>query len=182
MTNHQTTSREKKWIEAGGRQTKWVEDNRTIGCLILVDKPFYETMDYVLEPLKFIIPTNIWWRAGESAILHSHASLGGNMQIMRSINKEIGDMVAVRIEFDKDDVVQLSEATESSIEKLFMPYFQAAKTIPGVLAVGIGFNLSFPSDLQESSLQEAGVAVLFARDDEHKSWSRQQTMPLVGHF
>jgi len=63
-----------------------------------------------------------------------------------------------------------------------MPYVQAAKTLPGVLAVALGFELSPPADLREQSLRNAGVALLFARDKEHKSWSRKQLSPMVGHY
>lgn len=151
-----------------------------VGLLVFVNKPFYETMAYVLEPLKHLLPTNVWWLS-RGAYLQSRALLGGKMCAMRSINQEVSEMATVHIEFDEEDVVRLSQTTNQSFEQLFMPYIQGAKAVPGVLAVGIGFELSSPSNPLAETVQEAGVAVLFDRDEKHKSWSRHQTMPLVGH-
>ena len=96
--------------------------------------------------------------------------------------QEVGGRAFVQFEFDEDETVNLARVTKLSMEQLFMPYVQAAKTLPGVLAVAVGFELSPPADLREQSLRDAGVAVVFARDEEHKSWSRKETLPMVGHY
>ena len=142
----------------------------TVGCLILVSKASFTSIEAVIQALQSIIP-----------ISEGRAALGGSMHPMIAMVQEAGEMAAVHIEFDEEEVAQIGQATGLSLEQLFMPYVQAAKTIPGVIAIGVGFELSPPSDLQEESLQEAGVAVLFARDEEHKSWSRQEALPMAGH-
>jgi hypothetical protein len=143
----------------------------TVGCLILMDKLSFTSIEDVVRALQAMIP-----------ISEGKAALGGDMHPMLAMVQEVGEMTAVQIEFDEDEVAVIRQATKLSVEQLFMPYVQAAKTIPGVVAIGVGFELSPPSDLQEETLQEAGVAVLFARDEKHKSWSRQETLPMVGHY
>ncbi len=158
--------------------THWIEDDPTVGCLILVDKPFYETLQYVVEPLRIAVPSNVV-HCGPNSTLQTFAPLRDRAYTMQSRNKEVGDMVAVRLVFNKHEVVQLSKTREVTVEDLFKPYIQAAQTVPGVLTVGIGFNLSFPASLEEASLREAGVAVLFQRGTDLKTWLRQELVPGV---
>ena len=86
-------------------------------------------------------------------------------------------MAAVRVVFNKHEVIQFTKTKKTTIEHLFMSYIQAAQTVSGVLAVGIGFNLLFPADLRNVSLQDVGVAILFTRGAEPKSWIRQELAP-----
>ncbi len=151
----------------------------TVGCLILIDKLCFTGVKDVLQAMQALIPSS---HDATTPVSRGEAALGGNMHPMLLIVQEVDTMTAVHIEFGEDEVEGVRKATRLSEEQLFMPYVQAAKTIPGVIAVGIGFELSPPTDLQEKTLQEAGVAVLFERDAEDKSWSRQQTMPMVGHY
>ena len=153
----------------------------TVGCLILLEKHSFTSLENVLQSLQSLIPIGEW-NCSENACLSGEAALGGSMHPMIALVQDVGEMAAVHIEFDEDEVAQIGRTTGLSLEQLFMPYVQAAKTLPGVIAIGVGFELSPPSDLQEVSLQEAGVAVLFARDEEHKSWSRQETLPMIGHY
>lgn len=162
------------------QSTHWVENDPTVGLLILVDKPFYETLQYVIEPLRIAVPFSVV-HCGTSATFRSFAQPGGRVYTMQSRNKKVDGMVAVRVIFSKHEVIKLIEAKTVSIENLFTPYVQAAQTVPGVLAIGIGFNLSFPSDLDETSLRQAGIVLLFTRNVDKKSWSRQRITPLVGH-
>lgn len=151
----------------------------TVGCLILIDKICFTSIKDVLQATQALIPSS---HDATTQVSRGEAALGGSMHPMLLMVQEVDTMTAVHIEFDEDEVEVIREATGLSEEQLFMPYVQAAKTIPGALAIGIGWELSPPRDLQEKSLQEAGIAVLFKRDEEDKSWSRQQTMPLVGHY
>ena len=153
--------------------THWIENDPTVGCLILLNKPFYETLQYVVEPLRVAVPYNAV-HCGAGATFQGFAPVGGRAYTMQSRNKEVGDMVAVRLVFSKHEVVQVSKTRKTTIEDLFKPYVQAAQTVSGVIAVGIGFNLSFPSDLQDMSLWEAGVTILFKRASTPKLWLRQE--------
>lgn len=155
--------------------------NPTVGCLILLDQSAFTSVDDILQALQLLIPITKW-NSSEPARLSGEALLGGNMHEMIAFVQRVGEMAAVHIEFDEDQVAHIGQATGLSLEQLFMPYVQAAKMISGVLAIGVGFELSPPCDLREESLQEAGVALLFARDEEQKSWLRQKTLPLVGHY
>lgn len=151
----------------------------TVGCLILIDKLSFNGIDDLLQAFRPMISNSY------NAVLpvsRGEAVLGGSMHPMLLMVQEVDTMTAVHIEFGEDEVEEIRQATGISVEQLFMPYVQAAKTIPGIIAVGLGFELSPPRDLQGKSLQEAGVAVLFARDEKDKFWSRQETMPLVGHY
>ncbi len=152
----------------------------TVGCLVLLEKASFVDIAGVVQALQSAIPLSIQ-PDSHNAVQVGEAMLGGSRQEMIMLAQEVGDIVAVHIEFDEHDVIHLSQQSGQSFEQLFMPYVQAAKSVPGVLAVGIGFELSPPSDLLEETTQEAGIAVLFYRDEAHKSWSRRQTMPLVGH-
>lgn len=152
----------------------------TVGCLILLDKICFTGIEDFIRRFQSMIPIGEWNRS-ENRMLFGEAALGGSKHEMIVMAQEFGEKVAVQIEFDEAEINDVVKTTKQSVEQLFMPYVQAAKTIPGVLAIGVGFELSPPSDLQESSLQEAGIALLFARDEEHKSWLRQETLPLVGH-
>ena len=151
----------------------------TVGCLILIDKLCFTSMEDMLQAFGALIPIG---DKMTDSVSRGEAALGGEMHPVLLLVQDMSQTIAVQIEFDEDEVVSVSQATRLSVEQLFLPYVQAARTLPGVIAVGLGFELSPPADLQEKSLQEAGIAVLFTRDDEEKSWSRQQTMPLVGHY
>ena len=152
----------------------------TVGCLILLEKAHYTSIEGLVQALQPTTAISLQPNP-DSAVQEGVAMLGGGQHQMIMLAQEVGEVTAVHIEFDEQEVMRVSRQTGLSIEQLFMPYVQAAKSVPGVLAVGIGFELSPPSDLQPEAVQEAGIAVLFERDEEHKSWSRQQTLPLVGH-
>lgn len=153
----------------------------TIGCLIVFDKASFAGAEKVVQALQRSIPISSeqLYEAGAS---HGHAALGGEMPEMIVITQETDEGAFVQIEFDEDETVNLARTTKTSFEQLLMPYVQAAKTLPGVLAVALGFELSPPADLREQSLRDAGVAVLFTRDEQHESWSRKETSPMVGHY
>lgn len=151
----------------------------TVGCLILIDKPYFTGIGDVLRAFGTMISSS---HQSIIPLSRGEAALGGRMHPMLTLVQEAGDMTAVHLEFDEDEVEKVTKETGLSVEQLFMPYVQAAKTIPGIIAVGLGFELSPPRDLQGESLQESGIAVLFAPDEEDKFWSRQETMPLVGHY
>jgi hypothetical protein len=151
----------------------------TVGCLILIDKLCFTSIEDVLPAFQAMIPSS---HKALLPVSRGEAMLGDEIHPMLLLVQEADKTTAVHIEFDEDEVEGISKATGLSVEQLFMPYVQAARTLPGVIAIGLGFELSPPGDLQEKSLQEAGVAILFERDEEDKSWSRQQTMPLVGHY
>lgn len=89
-------------------------------------------------------------------------------------------MVAVRLVFSEHDVVKSSKASKMNMEYLFLPYIQAAKSVSGVLSVGVGINLWFPTGLDEPSLRDAGIAVLFTRGAESKSWIRRELALGIG--
>ncbi len=152
----------------------------TVGCLIVLDRSHFTGVKQVIQALQRFISISVepLHDAGAS---HGHAALGGAMPEMIVITQETGGRTSVQIEFDEEETVSLARATKTSFEQLLMPYVQAAKTLPGVLAVALGFELSPPADLREHSLRDAGIAVLFTRDEEHKSWSRKGTSPMVGH-
>lgn len=149
----------------------------TVGCLILIDKLRFTSVEDVLQAFQALIPSS---HEAITPVSRGEAKLGGEMHPMLLMVQEVDKTTAVHIEFDEDEVEGIREATGLSEEQLFMPYVQVAKTIPGVLAIGIGWELSPPADLREKSLQEASIDVLFARDEEDKSWSRQETPPRVG--
>lgn len=152
----------------------------TVGCLILLDKAHYTNIESMVQALQATLTISIQ-RDPQNTVQEGTALLGGSQHQMIMLAQEVGDLIAVHIEFDEHEVMHLSQQTGLSFKQLFMPYVQAAKSVLGVLAVGIGFELSPPFDLREETTQEAGIAVLFYRDEAHKSWSRRQTMPLVGH-
>ncbi len=153
----------------------------TVGCLMLLEKASFQSLESVVQALQ---PTTAIGIEPDPTnnVQYGHAMLGGSQLEMLALVQEAGDVTAVHIEFDEADVTRIAQQTGLSFEQLFMPYVQAAKAVPGVLAIGVGFELSPPSDFYTETIQEAGIAVLFERDEEHKSWSRQQTMPLVGHY
>ena len=153
----------------------------TVGCLILLDKAYFVSVEAVIQALQSALPISIQ-PDPQNTVLLGEAQIGGSLHEIIVLAQEAGDMTAVHIEFDEHEIIQVAQNTALSFEQLFMPYVQAAKSVPGILAIGIGFELSPPVDLQAAAIQEAGIAVLFERDEEHKSWSRQQTMPLVGHY
>ncbi len=153
----------------------------TVGCLILLEKASFTSVEDVLQSLGAVIPIRERSRPN-TAPLGGEATLGGGMHPMIAWAEDVGDMAAVHLDFDEDEVMRVGQAARLSVEQLFMPYVQAAKTIPGVLAIGVGFEVSSPADLRQSSLQEAGAAVVFARDEKHKSWLRQENLPLAGHY
>ncbi len=155
--------------------------NPTIGCLVLLDKAYFTSVEQVIQTLRSSIPIQEL-HCSETEPFSAWASLGGTMQEMIVFAQEKGEEVFLHLEFDEEAVVHLARATVLSFEQLFLPYVQAAKTLPGIVAVGLGFELSPPRDLGKKSLQDAGVAVLFARDEGQKSWSRQNLLPLVGHY
>ncbi len=152
----------------------------TAGCLILIEKTSFAGVNQTVQALQSLMPMNNW-HYSDTGTSSGRAALGGSMLEMLAHAQETQNMIALHLEFDEDEVVRLTRATGLSLEQLFLPYVQAAKALPGVIAAGVGFELSAPADLREQSLQEAGIAVLFARDEDHKSWSRKQTLPLVGH-
>ena len=153
----------------------------TIGCLIVLDKASFAGVERVVQALQSFIPISGWHRSETGPSL-GRAALGGGMPGMTVTVQETDERAFIQFEFDEDEAVHLARTTEISLEQLFLPYVQAAKTLPGVLAVAVGFELSPPADFREQSLRDAGVAVLFARDEEHKSWSRTETLPTVGHY
>lgn len=155
--------------------------NPTIGCLVLLDKAHFTTVERIIQTLQSSVSIQDF-RCSETEPSSAWASLGGTMLEMIVFAQEKGAEVFLHLEFDEEAVVHLADTTGLSFEQLFLPYVQAAKTLPGIIAVGLGFELSPPRDLGEKSLQDAGVAVLFARDADQKSWSRQDTLPLVGHY
>lgn len=157
-----------------------IGSNPTVGCLIVLEKASYSGLDKVILSLQSLIPIREW-QCSETGPSSAQAALGGGIHPMIVMAQEQEDTVCVQLEFDEEEVVRLGRVTGLSLEQLFMPYAQAAKTLPGVLAVGIGFELSLPADLREPSLRAAGVATLFARDEDHKTWSRRETLPMVGH-
>jgi len=155
--------------------------NPTIGCLVLLDKAHFTTVERIIQTLQSSVSIQDF-RCSETEPSSAWASLGGTTLEMIVFAQEKGAEVFLHLEFDEEAVVHLADITGLSFEQLFLPYVQAAKTLPGIIAVGLGFELSPPRDLGEKSLQDAGVAVLFARDADQKSWSRQDTLPLVGHY
>ena len=151
----------------------------TVGCLILIDKLYFTGLDDVLQAFQALIPGS---HEATATVSWGEAVLGGEMRPVLLFAQELNQMTAVHIEFDEDEVEGIRQATGLSIEQLFLPYVQAAKAVPGVLAVGVGFELSPPTNLEEETTQEAGIAILFYKDEAHKSWSRRQTMPLGGYY
>lgn len=152
-----------------------------VGCLIVLDKAHFTGVKQVVQALQRSLPISVQ-RLYEVGASHGHAALGGEIPGMIVITQETEGRAFVQIEFDEEETVSLARATKTSFEQLLMPYVQAAKTLPGVLAAALGFELSPPADLGEQSLRDAGVAILFTRDEEHKSWSRKGDAPMVGHY
>ena len=153
----------------------------TVGCLVLLEKASFQGLETVVQALR---PTTAISLEPDQAgaVQYGQAMLGDSQLEMLALVHEAGDVTAVHIEFDEDEVTRIAQQTGLSLEQLFMPYVQAAKAVPGVLAIGIGFELSPPSNFYNESIQQAGIVILFALNKAHKSWSRQQTMPLVGHY
>lgn len=152
----------------------------TVGCLILLDRAYFTSAENVIQSLQSSLPISVQ-PDPHNTVLAGEAQIGGSQHEIIVLAQEVGDVTAIHIEFDEHEIIQVSRTTEQSFEQLFMPYVQAAKGLPGVLAIGIGFELSPPTDFLAETVQDAGIAVLFEQDKEHKSWSRRQTMPLVGH-
>ncbi len=111
------------------------------------------------------------------------AALGGEMceVLVHDCYASAPDPAVFCLDFDEEETANLARSVNLSFERLLMPYVQAAKTLPGVQSVALGFELSPPSGLSERSLREAGISILFTRDGEEKSWSRRQIGPMVGH-
>ena len=158
-----------------------IGENPTVGCLLLLEKTCYKDIMSVVQALQAAISITVQTDT-PSTVLTGEAMLGGSQHEMILLAQDVGNLAAVHIEFDEQQVMHAAQRTGLSLEQLFMPYVQAAKGVPGILAVGIGCELSPPAVFLTETIQESGIAVLFERDADHKSWSRQQTMPLIGHW
>ncbi len=161
-----------------------IGDYPTVGCLIVLDGASFPGTPEIVRSLQQFIPLSgeCWYEQGTS---RGRAALGGEMREMLvyslALSEDSPALTFFFIEFDEEETAKLARSEGLSFERLLMPYVQAAKTLPGVQAVALGFEMSPPDDLSEKSLSEAGVSLLFTRDGNEKSWSRKQIRPMVGH-
>ncbi len=161
-----------------------IGDYPTVGCLIVLDGASFPGTPEIVRTLQTFIPFSgeCWYAQGTS---RGRAALGGEMREMLIYSLAFsGDTPAMTfffLQFDEEETANLARSAGLSFERLLMPYVHAAKTLPGVQAVALGFELSPPDGLSEKSLSEAGASILFTRDGDEKSWSRKQIRPMVGH-
>ena len=161
-----------------------IGDYPTVGCLTVLDGASFPGTPEIVRTLQTFIPFSgeCWHEQGTS---RGRAALGGEMREMLvyslAFSQDTPAMTFFFLEFDEEETANLARSTGLSFERLLMPYVQAAKTLPGVQSIALGFEM-FPLDgLGEKALREAGVSILFTRDGEEKSWSRRQIAPMVGH-
>ncbi len=166
-----------------------IGDYPTIGCLIVLDGASFPGTLEIVRSLQQFIPFSgeCCYEQGAS---RGRAALGGEMREMLVFTQFAQQDVSTPqdlttafffLDFGEEETANLARNVNLSFERLLMPYVKAAKTLPGVQSVALGFELSPPSGLSEKSLWEAGVSILFTRDGEEKSWSRRQIGLMEGH-
>ena len=137
----------------------------------------------MLRGLHSFVPSGSWEEANTGTLFAS-ATLGGSCRQAIAMAQETEAGVFVFLEFDEDEVVDLTRQTGLSIAELLAPYVAALEKMPGCAAVGMGFELSPPTDTNDDSLVDAGISQYFAWDVNNEKWLRKELLPLpmVGHY
>ena len=102
--------------------------NPTVGCLILINKLCSTSQEDVLQAFQALIPGS---HDALPSVSRGEAVLGGELRPVLLLVQELGEMTAVHIDFDEDEVEGIRQATGLSVEQLFMPYVQAAQSGAG---------------------------------------------------
>lgn len=154
----------------------------TIGCLVFIDKiPSTQAREQVLESLHSLIPKDSWQQF-DMRPLYGWGRVGATCLQAIMHTYELQNLNLVILDFDEDEVVHLSRRTGLTITELLAPYVVAMETIVDSKAVGIGFELSPPSTIDDQNLKNAGVALFFVRGKDNEAWIRKELLPMVGHY
>ena len=154
----------------------------TVGCLVFLDKnSLDEAKRQVLISLQDLIPQNSWQQTSVVTLV-ALALIGGSrlQALVHFIIPQTG--VFAFIGFDEDQIVHLARYTGLTITELLSPYVAAFETVPGSEAVGMGFELSPLTGMEDSDLKEAGISLLFVRNRDTSRWERREVLPMVGHY
>jgi len=128
-----------------------------------------------------LIPETSWQQSNLGS-LFALAQLGtSDIQVLVHVHEEPPG-IFVLLNFDEDQVIQISHRTGLTITELLSPYIVALETVEGSNAIGIGFELSPPSGEDDQSLKDAGIAQFFVWDADNAKWIRRELLPMVGHY
>jgi len=159
-----------------------IGEHPTVGCIVLMgDLPASEANERVLKSLDSLIPLN-QWQPHESARSFASGVLG-NAHLQAIVHtQKTQDGIFVFLVFDEDQVIAVSRCTGLTIAELLSPYVVVLESAIGSEGIGIGFELSPPSDTGDQALKDAGIALFFARDTDTQRWGRKELLPIIGHY
>lgn len=164
-----------------------------VGCVIFLDRNSGErgikTAFIAFEPL--VVFNDRQFHEGvafkdspyyEEVVSSAWATLGGETLEATVITEKTEMATLLFLDFNEEEIVHLARTKETSIAEFFMPYIEAAKAVEDAFIIALGFDLMAPADLREQSLYDIGVALLFMRDENNRSWSIKSLRPMVGHY
>lgn len=152
----------------------------TVGCMVFLRetdaasaiKRVISTLDaYMLAEYQGLVE-NKW-------LITAH--LGGEKAEGFLYALEDDKQVAVFVEFDEENSIQIASRNRQSLGDVLLPHADALKQMPDATAVGIGFETSIPTGFDDASLQDAGFAVWFEKSRLERGWRRRDVYHLIGH-
>jgi hypothetical protein len=154
----------------------------TVGFIVFMgDAPAHEASERVLQSLDSLIAQNT--RLSHDSVPSYTSGVIGNARLEAIMyTQDTQDGIFVCINFDEDQVVDVSRNTGLTIAELLSPYVAALETVVGNEGVGVGFEVSPPDNTEDKALKDAGIALFFVRDKNTKKWMRKEITPVVGHY
>ena len=154
----------------------------TVGFMVLMgDLPSSEANERVRRSLDALISQRPQ-QADASVPSYLSGMIGNTLLEVLIFSQDTENGIFVCIDFDEDEVVDLSRNTGLTVAELLSPYIAALETVNGTEGIGVGFELSPPSSIEDKALKDAGIALFFLRDRNTETWTRREIQPFVGHY
>ncbi len=102
--------------------------------------------------------------------------------LIMCINGDGATVPHIIVYFDEEEVVILARKCGLTICELLSPYVGALQTIPTCTAVGMGFELSPTTGLDDRAIESAGISQYFTKEAPESGWMRREIYPMVGHY
>ncbi len=152
----------------------------TVGCLVFLHRDTPKmAVRQVLSALDTFV--KVYRQKDERWLIHANIE-GEQMEgliFTQPGNDECSTVVFV--EFDEEATVLLARRNGKALDRIFLPFVSACENLLQAKAVGIGFETSVPTGFDDHSLESAGIAVLYEKNQDRNIWSRRDIYRLTGH-
>lgn len=157
-----------------------IGEHPTVGCLIQCEASNITNSDeQFLQYLDPFIPSQSWMQLSNGSRISRVIISNREIDILFFTGESFYKYIF--LEFDEDVLVSLFHVTGMSLIEILSPFISVLQSIECNHAIGIGFEMSIPSGLDDDALRAAGITTFFQRNSEG-NWGRREVSPVVGHY